>query len=412
MKKIIGIFILTLLIGTVFFQVSACTGFTASEDDTILVGANHDWTPNFNVYMHTFPAEEGKFGRVIFEFNFPLLIEKYPYYLPDYIVPKQGMNDQGLYFDLLFTPDLIPVNSSDKPTFDSDDPDYYQYAIWAYCLAKCSNVSEVLEIFDQYNLEGMYFIQVFVVDKYGDSVIIEGDDIVYREGDFQVVTNFYQTHPEVGGYPCLRYATAVSMLENMTDLSDEYFRSICNATHQSGTVFSNVYDLKQGIFYVNYKYNYDKTLEFDLNEELAKGERNIHLGSLFEPEDNHPPLKPSAPTGDISGKPRVDYEYRATKTTDPDGDDMMMLFDWGDGSYSVWIKTPVFGSIKATHKWTEQGTYEIKVKAIDQFGAESEWSDPLSVSMPKTKIFNQLPRIFLWLFERFPFIQSYFSHFL
>jgi len=173
MKKIIGFFIVTLMIGTAVLPVvSACTGFTTSKDDTILAGANHDWTPNFNVYMHTFPAEEGKYGRVIFEFNFPLEIAKFPFYLPDYIVPKQGINDQGLYFDLLFTPNLIPVNSSDKPTFESDDPDYYIYAIWAYCLAKCSTVSEVLEIFDQYNLEAMYFIQVFVVDKYGDSVII------------------------------------------------------------------------------------------------------------------------------------------------------------------------------------------------------------------------------------------------
>jgi choloylglycine hydrolase len=384
-KKLIGIFIIILFIGTTVSQVSACTGFTVSEDDAILVGANHDWPHNFNVYMHTFPAMEEKYGRVIFEFNFPLVIDTFPYYLPDYIVPKQGMNDQGLYFDLLWAPELIPVNSSDKPSFDSNDPDYYRYAIWAYCLAKCSNVSEVLEVFNQYNLEGMSFFQAFFVDKYGDSVIIEGDDIVYREGDFQVVTNFLQSQPELGGYPCWRYETAVSMIENMTDFSDEYFRSICNATHQGHTVFSNVYDLTQGIFYVNYYKNYDKTLEFNLNEELAKGELNVNLGSLFEPEDNQPPEKPSTPTGETSGKPRVEYDYRATEPTDPNGDDMMMLFDWGDGSDSGWIMPSASGRIKTTHKYTKQGTYEIKVKAIDIYGKESEWSDPLSVSMPKNK---------------------------
>jgi choloylglycine hydrolase len=403
MKKIIRILIVILLISPAVFSVSACTDFTVSEDETILVGANHDWSATFNVYMHFFPAEEGKYGRVIFEFHFPLQMGLR--YLPEYIAPKQGMNDQGLYFDLLWTPILIPVNSSDKPIFDNDDPDYYQYAIWAYCLAKCSTVSEVLDIFDQYNLEAMYFVQAFFVDKYGDSLIIEGDDIVYREGDFQVVTNFFQNHPELGGYPCRRYATAVSMIENMTDLSDEYFRSICNATHQGHTVFSNVYDLKQEIFYVNYYQNYDKTLEFDLNEELANGERRIYLGSLFEPDDNQPPEEPSAPTGDINGSPRVDYEYRAVKPTDPNGDKLMMLFDWGDGSDSGWIKTPVFGSIKATHKWTEQGTYEIKVKAIDQYGAESEWSDPLSVSMPKTKSIDNFNPWLFRLIQRFPFLE-------
>jgi hypothetical protein len=314
------------------------------------------------------------------------------------------MNDQGLYFDFLFTPLLYPVNSSDKPLFENEDPDYYQYAFWIYCLAKCSTVSEVLEIYDQYNLEFMSFTQAFFVDKYGDSVIIEGDDIVFREGDFQVCTNFLQNHPELGNYPCWRYTTAFSMIENMTDLSDEYFRSICNATHVGHTVHSNVYDLTQGIYYVNYYQNYGKTLEFDLNEELAKGEQNIHLGSLFEPEDNQPPEKPSAPTGEINGKPRTEYEYRAGTPTDPNGDKIMILFDWGDGTDSNWIKTPTFGSIKATHEYTEQGTYDIKVKAIDQFGSESEWSDSLTVSMPKGKSIDFNPWIFR-LIQRFPILE-------
>jgi choloylglycine hydrolase len=406
MKKIIGSFIVMMLIGTVVLPaISACTGFTVFEDDDILVGANHDWPYTFNVYMHTFPAEEGKYGRVIFEFNFPLQINFYPFYIPDYIVPKQGMNDQGLYIDLLYTPELVPVNSKNKPTFDSDDPDYYRFAIWAYCLAKCSNVTEVLKVFDQYNLEEMSFFQVYIVDKYGDSVIIEGDDIIYRGGDYQVCTNFLQSHPELGGHPCWRYDTVVNMIENMTDFTDEYFRSICNATHQGHTVFSNVYDLTKGIFYVNYMKNYEKTLEFDLNQELAKGEQNIHLGSLFEPENNQPPEKPSAPTGEISGKPRFEYEYRAGVPTDTNSDKLMMLFDWGDGTQSNWIMTPVFGSIKATHRYTEQGSYEIKVKAIDIYGAESDWSDPLTVSMPKTKLLSEFN---LWIFkfsQRFPILE-------
>ncbi len=403
MKKIIGIFILMLLIGTTVSQVSACTGFTAAEDDNILVGNNFNWPFNFNVYMHTFPAEEGKYGRVIFEFNFPL--EEGSVYDPDWIVPQQGMNDQGLFYKILFTPELLPVNSSDKPTFDSDDPDYYQYAIWAYCLVKCSTVSEVLEIFDQYNLEAMYYIQAFYADRNGDSVIIEGDDIVYREGDFQVVTNFYQSHPEVGAYPCSRYETAVSMLENMTDLSEEYFRAICIATNQKYIVNSNVYDLNQGIFYVNYYQNYEKTLEFDLNEELAKGERNIHLGSLFEPENNNAPIKPENPTGPTSAKVMKEQSFKVQKTTDPNGDDMMYLFDWGDDSDSGWIMPSDFGRIKATHTWTENGTYEIKVKAIDQFGAESEWSDPLSVSMPRSRSIDNFNPWLLRLIQRFPILE-------
>jgi hypothetical protein len=166
-----------------------------------------------------------------------------------------------------------------------------------------------------------------------------------------------------------------------------------------------VYDLKQGIFYVNYLQNYEKTLEFDLNEELAKGERNIHLGSLFEPEDNQPPEKPSAPTGEISGKPRVEYEYRVGRPSDINGDKLMVLFDWGDGTQSNWIMTPPMGSIKTTHAYAEQGTYEIKVKAIDLFGAESEWSDPLTVSMPRTRSIDNINPLLFRLIQRFPILK-------
>ena len=63
--------------------------------------------------------------------------------------------------------------------------------------------------------------QVLWVDTTGASVVIEGDDIVFKDGDYQVVTNFIQTHPWLGGYPCWRYDTAVNMLDVMTELSVE-----------------------------------------------------------------------------------------------------------------------------------------------------------------------------------------------
>jgi hypothetical protein len=47
-------------------------------------------------------------------------------------------------------------------------------------------------------------------------------------------------------------------------------------------------------------------------------------------------------------------------------------------------------------------------KVKDTFDAESDWAI-LEVSMPKKKSFDFIPRLFLWLFERFPFLQPYFS---
>ncbi len=41
---------------------------------------------------------------------------------------------------------------------------------------------------------------------------------------------------------------------------------------------------------------------------------------------------------------------------------------------------------EVNHTWDEKGEYEIRVKAKDEHGAESEWSDPLPVSMPRNKL--------------------------
>ena len=102
-----------------------------------------------------------------------------------------------------------------------------------------------------------------------------------------------------------------------------------------------------------------------------------------------PPLKPITPSGPTSGKVGKTYTY-TTSTTDPDGDKLKYGFDWnGDGIVDDWTGFIDSGSIASkSHSWDEKGTYEIKVKAEDENGLESEWSDPLSVSMPKNKIIN------------------------
>jgi hypothetical protein len=52
--------------------------------------------------------------------------------------------------------------------------------------------------------------------------------------------------------------------------------------------------------------------------------------------------------------------------------------------------------------WTSKGTYEIKVKAQDEYGEESEWSDPLTVSMPRNKgIHNLFQQLFETLMQKY-----------
>jgi hypothetical protein len=83
---------------------------------------------------------------------------------------------------------------------------------------------------------------------------------------------------------------------------------------------------------------------------------------------NHPPEIPAAPSGPDQGVTNVEYTFTAS-TTDPEGDPIEYWFEWGDGANSGWVSPGL-----AQHAWAAAGTYDVKVKARDNQGAESGWS--------------------------------------
>jgi peptide/nickel transport system substrate-binding protein len=121
---------------------------------------------------------------------------------------------------------------------------------------------------------------------------------------------------------------------------------------------------------------------------------------FFYSVNNNLPNKPITPVGKENGKINAEYTY-TSRTFDPDGDQVYYLWDWGDGNNSGWLGPYNSGvTINTTHKWTVKGSYSIKVKAKDTIGAESQWSDPLPVTMPHS--YKPIPQFFELLFQQFP----------
>lgn len=99
---------------------------------------------------------------------------------------------------------------------------------------------------------------------------------------------------------------------------------------------------------------------------------------------NEPPNKPSTPSGPTSGKTGISYTYSSV-AIDPESDQIHYFFDWDDGTDSEWVGPYNSGDIcQESHIWTSQGDYSVKVKVKDSNDAESVWSDPLPISMPRT----------------------------
>jgi len=89
--------------------------------------------------------------------------------------------------------------------------------------------------------------------------------------------------------------------------------------------------------------------------------------------------------GPLTIKEDIEYTYNASTTSSDENASLYYQFDWGDDSeLSDWIGPFASGATcnNATHTWTEQGYYDIKVRAKDESGDISCWSDPLPIVAP------------------------------
>ncbi len=109
---------------------------------------------------------------------------------------------------------------------------------------------------------------------------------------------------------------------------------------------------------------------------------NVDIGIFIKDAfTNDPPNTPYKPTGLSGGNVCISYEY-TTSTTDPNGNQLYYKFDWDDGTYSNWIGPYNSGeTASASHIWSEPDACNIKVKAKDVFGEESDWSNSFTVTI-------------------------------
>ena len=128
----------------------------------------------------------------------------------------------------------------------------------------------------------------------------------------------------------------------------------------------------------------------------------------FSSGDNQPPTTPTI-TGEENGTIRTAYDY-TIRSTDPEHDDIKYVIDWGDDSTTTTGYNYSGAEVSVSYMWKQKGSYTMKVKAIDDKDAESEWAT-LEVVMPAASSYAwnhyYLERFFEKFPNVFPIIRSY-----
>jgi len=281
--------------------VYSCTIFYVVQGNKIFAGSNEDWEDPYSK-MWFYPPENNKHGWIKFGWGSGF--------------PQGGMNDQGLFWDASSGAYLAMPSSE-------ENKEKYPGALMQKVIEECSNIEEALEIFANYYCEDQYKAQYLIGDSLGNSIIVEGDNYLPMDCNFQVLTNYYHSNPELGGYPCWRHETAVNMLSDNYEITPFLIGSILAATHQDGkypTQYSTIYDLKNNQVYLFHSHNYEEFIKIDLVNELKKGYRTFDIPGLFSrmkllsPKDGDE-IETTSVTLKWEGIPGSDYEV--IYSTDP-----------------------------------------------------------------------------------------------
>ena len=253
---------------------------------------------------------------------------------------------------------------------------------WLWVFGDGTNTSNEKNPIYSFSNTGNYSISLNVRDLGGfqdtdySYVVITNELIADAHGPYEAPPNIsiQFSGDAFGGYPPYTY---------LWDFGDGNTSTLQNPTHSYQTF--GEYELILTVM--------------DAKDLTASNTTTVIISTNIAPE------KPEI-TGSIEGKAGEEYNYTCN-AIDANGNDVYYKWDWGDGQITDWIgpyqsATPITFS----HAWEEKGDYEIRVKAKDIYDLESDWSDPLTVTMPKSKENNMFFDIFSLLWE---WIQQYHS---
>lgn len=264
----------------------SCSVFTVETNETVLFGNNEDeGGPRLYTRIWFEPSTSNyTYGCAFLGFN----DNPFPGNDVDGLAIG-GINSEGLCFD------ANGVGLTQVPYDYTKGSARSAIRYWGSILSECASVMDVINWYETHNNGGWWGNQLHFADSTGAAVVVSALDtgVAYtlKNSSYFVSTNFNLADYSNGYYPCQRYNTVSFFLDyydSRNSVTIESARGILRRVHSPGTddyigtAYTNIFDLKTKLIYINVHGDYENTVLLDLEEELAKGYHEYTMGYLEE----------------------------------------------------------------------------------------------------------------------------------
>jgi len=274
--------VLTLITVLCFGTALPCSMYKVTANGKTMVGNNEDsWGRDPRIWFEQ--GTNGKFGVVCVGYA-----RKQPH-------PDGAMNEYGLAFDA-----FTMYHKSNIPEKDPNKKDF-AYAQIKTIMQQCKTVDEVYAFLEKLNLHVLNGSPIFnggmllFVDKTGKYLVVEASKMTFGNDDKFALANFSICDTkDLSTIKMERYRKGITFLNNKkldtslafcTALSDTM--SVNRPKVGDGTLYTNIYDLNEGLIHLYFFHDYSKHISFNLKEELAKGDHSYDFTELFPDNKNY-----------------------------------------------------------------------------------------------------------------------------
>ena len=257
----------------------SCSTYKVTVDGMTRYGMNYDtWFVNPRIWFET----KG-YGAAFTGANFQGGND---------LTPQSGMNEFGLSFGTLATP--TPENgklSPEKKQITSRSE--YLKSI----LHSCKNVDEVKTFVEQYNHSWLSNDVFIYTEPSGKYLIVEPHELIVGNENKYVLANFCpSTITDFGAIKQQRYINGTEYLRDKIDTSLEFCKALSDTMHVcrekigDGTLLTSIWDLNQGNVHLYFYHDYSRQVQFNIKDELAKGDHYYEVATLFPPNAEYAKL--------------------------------------------------------------------------------------------------------------------------